>query len=202
MSKLWCSKLTHFSPKFVQLDQLPGLLHHLTHSSNSSWACSFQITEHQERPGLLGHLRTIARSVLSSSTDATCISFASHLFTQANWWTNAYQMPHGFLCWVSKRSSKYTMNQLAFIQIHYVSCWGLLFLSTPHLHLHAQHLVQTSTLYRETKSFVKKKTISCAKVTPGVQCFISQQISVQDTLSFVFPQFCEVGRLVIIRKRN
>jgi hypothetical protein len=78
-----------FLSKFVQLDQLPGLLHHLTHSSsraNSSWACSFQITEHQERPALLGFLRTAAQSVLSSSTGATCISFASHLFTQANWW--------------------------------------------------------------------------------------------------------------------
>jgi hypothetical protein len=49
-----------FLSKFVQLDQLPGLLHHLTHSSsraNSSWACSFQNTQHQERPGLLGLLK-------------------------------------------------------------------------------------------------------------------------------------------------
>jgi hypothetical protein len=93
------------------------------------------------------------------------------------------------------------MNRLSLIQIHYelVSIHPntrrtLLGASTS-VHspftLTCTTLVKNSTPYPETKSFVKKKTLSCAKETPQVQCFISQQISVQDKLSldkgFFFP---------------
>lgn len=109
------------------------------------------------------------------------------------------------------------LGKQAFIQIHYESVsihpntLRILLGAFTSVHspftLPCTTLVKTLTLYPETKSFVQKKTLSCAKETPGVQCFISQQISVQDTLfsdkgHFFCPQFCEVGRLVITCKRT
>jgi hypothetical protein len=188
-----------FLSKFVQLDQLPGLLHHLTHSSsraNSSWACSFKITEHQDRPGLLGLIEPAAQSVLSSSTDATCISFASHLFTQANWWWMPTKCLMGTLCWVSKRSSKYTTNLVG----------GFYFCSLPiftYMHNTGQGL---NTVARNKKALWRRRHFLVQKRLPKSSSSSASKYLCNthypQTRGFFSSILWGVGRLVIICKRT
>ncbi len=183
----------------LQLDQLPGLLHHLTHSSsraNSSWACSFKITEHQDRPGLLGLIEPAAQSVLSSSTDATCISFASHLFTQANWWWMPTKCLMGTLCWVSKRSSKYTTNLVG----------GFYFCSLPiftYMHNTGQGL---NTVARNKKALWRRRHFLVQKRLPKSSSSSASKYLCNthypQTRGFFSSILWGVGRLVIICKRT